>query len=470
MDHRPRNARFAARERVRRFRRPPLARPRYAAAALALAAGAALFAGGRARLAIAAAFGAAALALAAPGPAHFLGSAYDEAPVLHADHGVQDTVGIITVDLPAEPRIRRIVSNGVSYSGDSIFAQRYMRLLAHLPALAARGDERALLICLGTGTTLHALRTHAFDAIIAVDISPSVRETLHHFAHVNEHADRARGVEVVIDDGVRFLRRTRERYDVITLEPPPPRAPGGSALYTRELYEDARARLNEGGAIAQWLPLHGMTGGEARALIRTFLDVFPGASFHLAERNEAILLATAGEGASAEARRARRSRDDVAHDLGAIGAGASDLLADTLVLAGDELRALAGPGPVVRDAWPMPEYAPLASGDEPLDAFLDALASRARPEAHTSAAFLAPVMAPFVRIQEGRGSSADRGQVASALRAWLETRPDDPYLQHVFGFGPLLEARLDRVAPSLSPAALERVRALHARQQRAAAE
>lgn len=421
--------------------------------------------GAHRRVAIGGAVAVLALAFVAPGPAFFFGPAYDGAPVLYAEHGVQDTTGVITVDLPAEPRIRRLVSNGVSYSGDSIFAQRYMRLLAHLPALAARGDERALIVCVGTGTTLHALRAHPFEAIDAVDISPSIRETLGYFAHVNGEVDRASGVDLVVDDGARYLRRTRETYDVITLEPPPPRAPGGSSLYTREFYLEARARLRDGGSIAQWLPLHGMSGGEARAIVRTFLEVFPSASLHAVERNEAVLIGARGEGASAEVRAARAASPPAAHDLAAIGSAVRDPWLDSLVLDGDELREVIGEGPVLRDAWPLPEYAPFArvGADEPLDAFLERLASRARPQRDTSAAVLVPMLAPFVRIQSGRGSPADRAEVTRAMRAWLSASPSDPYVQHAFGFGPLLEARLDRAGASMTEAELERVRAIFAR-------
>jgi len=93
---------------------------------------------------------------------------------------------VVWVDQPGEPRIRRLVSSGVSYSGDSVFAQRYMRLLAHLPSLAARNNRRALLICVGTGSTGAALATYGYESITAVDISPSILRQLNYFVHVNQ--------------------------------------------------------------------------------------------------------------------------------------------------------------------------------------------------------------------------------------------------------------------------------------------
>ena len=289
----------------------PAAGPR---GALAILGGAAVL-----TLALAHARAAAAVGLAvtaglfalAPGPRWFLGPAYDAAPVLHAQHDVQDTIAIIWRDLPLEPRIRRLVANGMSYSGDSLFAQRYMRLLGHLPALAAQGERRALVICVGTGTTAAALRAYGYERIDAVDLSPSTRVTLSYFHHVNGRLEQDPRVHLAVADGDRFLGLGRARYDVITLEPPPPRAPGGSTLYTREFYERARARLAVGGVLAQWLPLHDLSSFEARAIVATFLAVFPSATLHLAERNEAVLLGGLPGSwldAASAARRARRGR------------------------------------------------------------------------------------------------------------------------------------------------------------------
>src|SRR5581483_485395 len=60
---------------------------------------------------------------------------------------------------------------------------------------------------------------------------------------------------VVIDDGRRYLERSTEQYDVITIDPPPPvEAAGSSLLYSRELYDTLKPRLRPGGILQQWLP------------------------------------------------------------------------------------------------------------------------------------------------------------------------------------------------------------------------
>jgi hypothetical protein len=79
---------------------------------------------------------------------------------------------------------------------------------------------------------------------------------------------------VVIDDGRRFLERSPELYDVITVDPPPPvEAAGSSLLYSREFYALARSRLRPRGILQQWFP-----GGEPAiqsAVTRAVTASFP---------------------------------------------------------------------------------------------------------------------------------------------------------------------------------------------------
>jgi hypothetical protein len=76
-------------------------------------------------------------------------------------------------------------------------------------------------------------------------------------------------------DGRAFLRRTQERFDVVTLEPMPPNFAGSNHLYSREFYELVRDRLAPGGAVAQWVPIHLISTEHMRAIVATFHDVFP---------------------------------------------------------------------------------------------------------------------------------------------------------------------------------------------------
>jgi len=129
------------------------------------------------------------------------------------------------------------------------------KMMAHLPlAFLDRPPQDALDICFGMGTTFRSLLSWKIHAT-AVELVPSVPQMFSYF-----HSDGAELLQsplgrVVIDDGRRYLERTTQQYDLITIDPPPPiEAAGSSLLYSEEFYAAARKRLRPGGILAQWQP------------------------------------------------------------------------------------------------------------------------------------------------------------------------------------------------------------------------
>jgi hypothetical protein len=77
----------------------------------------------------------------------------------------------------------------------------------------------------------------------------------------------------VVDDGRRFLERSREQFDLVTIDPPPPvEAAGTSMLYSKEFYSVISRRLTPGGILQQWLPRGDavLQSAVARALKESF--------------------------------------------------------------------------------------------------------------------------------------------------------------------------------------------------------
>lgn len=82
-------------------------------------------------------------------------------------------------------------------------------------------------------------------------------------------------VNTTVMDGRAYLRRTQEKYDVITLEPMPPNFAGTGALYSREFYLAAREKMTENGIIAQWMPFHLMSDVSSASIAAALQSVFP---------------------------------------------------------------------------------------------------------------------------------------------------------------------------------------------------
>ena len=156
---------------------------------------------------------------------------------------------------------------------------RYMRMLAHLPALLAPKLERSVVIAFGTGTTAGALTLHQrLQRLDLVELAPEVFELAPHFHEVNrglpgtspDHCE----VHAIVDDGRAFLRRTRDPYDLVTLEPLLPVTPAAAHFYTTDFFALARERLVEGGLLCHWIPVHAQSLDLLRAMLRAFADEF----------------------------------------------------------------------------------------------------------------------------------------------------------------------------------------------------
>lgn len=78
-----------------------------------------------------------------------------------------------------------------------------------------------------------------------------------------------------IGDGRHYLLATKQRFDLITLEPPQPAARGVVNLYSTDFCELARERLAPGGILAQWWPIATQNEEDSQTMMQTILDVFP---------------------------------------------------------------------------------------------------------------------------------------------------------------------------------------------------
>ena len=151
------------------------------------------------------------------------------------------------------------------------------KVMAHLPlAFLDRPPQNALVICFGMGTTFRSLHSWGIP-VTAVELVPSVPRLFSYY-----HSDGTAILEsplahVVIDDGRRYLERTDQQFDVITIDPPPPlRAAASSLLYSEEFYRTARRRLRPGGILQQWLPATvDVDAVDVAAVTRSLRNSFP---------------------------------------------------------------------------------------------------------------------------------------------------------------------------------------------------
>lgn len=272
-------------------------------------------------------------------PDHFIASRYlpllrGGHPVLAAKEGPNEMVMVL--ERSAGHRV--LVTNGHPMSGTSLAGQRYMRAFAHVPLLMIAEPKRALVVCFGVGSTLHATSLHPLERIDLVDLSRNVLEHAPWFSFNHHDVLRDPRVSVHVEDGRQHLRQAApDTYDLVTMEPPPIGFAGIASLYSVELYTLARSRLARGGMMTQWLPAYDVPPDVGLAMVKAFLEVFPGAVLLSGWGPELILLGKK-DGAPVfdldPVSAALQARPAVAADLERIRLGN--------VANGDGLRELAG--------------------------------------------------------------------------------------------------------------------------------
>ncbi len=154
------------------------------------------------------------------------------------------------------------------------------KMIAHLPMLLHPNPQKTLVICFGMGTTSRSAITYG-GKVMVVEL---VREVLDGFNYFYGDADRVRKYvkgKMIVNDGRNFLKLTHEKYDVITIDPPPPiDGAGVNNLYSQDFAELAKSKLAPGGIMADWIPYPGTSSGvddwgTFSMLVYSFARVFP---------------------------------------------------------------------------------------------------------------------------------------------------------------------------------------------------
>ena len=169
-----------------------------------------------------------------------------------------------------------MITNSFSMSDTGFVAQRYMRLYSYFPYLFSHDIENVLQISYGVGNTAESVimlpDMKHFDV---VDMSPDILE-MSHIVHdgTGFYPLRDKRTDAHVEDGRFFLQITKNKYDLITAEPPPPKHAGVINLYTQEYFQLIRNALTPKGVVTYWLPSHMLDEVESLSIIKAFCNVF----------------------------------------------------------------------------------------------------------------------------------------------------------------------------------------------------
>jgi spermidine synthase len=271
--------------------------------------------------------------------------------------GLNETLAVAEV-----PGVRRaLYTNGHPMSANGGGSQRYMRAFSHIPLLHLDNPTDVLVICFGVGNTLHAASLHpSVERLEVADLSRNVLEHGSYFKATNRDVLSHPKVKVFVNDGRQHLRmQPPERYDLVTLEPPPIPFAGVSALYTREFYQLARSKLKPGGYLTQWVPAYQVPGEVVLSMVRAFVDVFPQSVLLSGHGRELILMGTTADSLQLDPKDLERrlsAAPDVREDLDNIYMGSAVDFYGTFAASAEHMVAATRGVDALSDDRPIIEY------------------------------------------------------------------------------------------------------------------
>ena len=159
----------------------------------------------------------------------------------------------------------------------------YHEMLTHVPILAHGSAKRVLIIGGGDGGMLREVAKHGgVEHITMVEIDGTVVDMCKEFLpnHSKGAFDDPR-LNLVIDDGMRFVATTTERFDVIISDSTDPIGPG-EVLFSENFYQACRRCLNEGGILVTQNGTPFMQLGEVQTTAGRLRSLFPDWHFYQA--------------------------------------------------------------------------------------------------------------------------------------------------------------------------------------------
>ncbi len=158
----------------------------------------------------------------------------------------------------------------------------YHEMMAHVSLFAHGSAKRVLIIGGGDGGMLREVLKHNVEQVTQVEIDQAVVDMAIEYLpnHSQGAYDNSR-LELVIADGMDFVRNTEQKYDVIISDSTDPIGPG-EVLFTESFYELAKRCLNPGGIMTTQNGVPFFQKDEIQATYRNMGSQFADMTFYCA--------------------------------------------------------------------------------------------------------------------------------------------------------------------------------------------
>jgi spermidine synthase len=126
----------------------------------------------------------------------------------------------------------------------------YHEMLCHLPMFYCPNPKKVLIIGGGDGGALEEVLKHPVEKVWMVEIDKKVIEvSKKYLPSISRGAFNSKKVEIIIGDGLEFIKKFKNFFDVIILDLSDPWGPARQ-LISLKFYNDVKKALREKGVIA----------------------------------------------------------------------------------------------------------------------------------------------------------------------------------------------------------------------------
>jgi len=288
--------------------------------------------------------------------------------------GADATVSVERVDGIAAPAELGLRTNGKPEASTSLDLCTQL-LVSDLPMLSKPGAKDVFVLGLASGMTAGAVLAFPIERLDVAENCDPVIEASKLFNHWNRHVLSDPRTHLWREDARTVLKLRPQQYDVIITEPSNPWFVATGSVFSKQYYELAASRLKPGGIMAQWFQIYETKGDVVKLVLRTFSSVFPYVEVWDTAAGDIVMLGSkepwpTGPAVFRKGFAIPRARTD----LEMIDIHSPAALMARQLASQQTGFAIAGPGPVQSDLFPILEYeAPrafyLSEGTQVLDPF-----------------------------------------------------------------------------------------------------
>jgi spermidine synthase len=159
----------------------------------------------------------------------------------------------------------------------------YHEMMVHVPLISHANPEQVLIIGGGDGGILReVIRHRTVKKVVMVEIDKAVVDlSKEHLPSLSNGAFDDSRLELIIDDGAKFVKETQDRFDVIICDSTDPIGPG-EVLFTQEFYGDCKNILRKGGIFVNQNGVPFLQSSEVKDTYQRRLPHFKDVGFYIA--------------------------------------------------------------------------------------------------------------------------------------------------------------------------------------------